>query len=94
VQPLELTIRSYAPGAIGLLIVGASAVNVPLLGGTLVPSLDVPLTITGNGADIVHNANWLANLAPGFQAWFQAAFLDAAAAQGFAASDAVKVTVP
>ena len=92
--PLTLTVRSYAPNAIGLLIVGASAINVPLFGGVLVPSLDVPLTITGNGADIVHNANWLANLSPGFQAWFQAAFLDAAAVQGFAASDAVKVTVP
>jgi hypothetical protein len=93
-DPLTLTVRSYAPNAIGLLVVGASAINVPLFGGVLVPSLDVPLTITGNGADIVHNANWLANLSPGFQAWFQAAFLDLAATQGFAASDAVKVTVP
>ena len=93
-DPLTLTVRSYAPNAIGLLIAGASAINMPLFGGVLVPSLDLPLTITGNGGDIVHNANWLANLSPGFQAWFQAAFLDLAAVQGFAASDAVMVTVP
>ena len=33
-------------------------------------------------------------LPPGFQVWAQTVFLDASAAQGIAASDAVKVTVP
>ena len=78
----------------GVLVVGASQINVPVFGGTLVPSLDVPLFVTGNGNDIVHNANWLANLSPGFEAWFQVAFLDPGAGQNFSASNGVKVTVP
>ena len=51
---------------------------------------EVHITVAGNGAA------WASIdvLSPGFQAWFQAAFLDVGAAQGFAASDAVVVTVP
>lgn len=94
VRPLTLTIRNYQPHAPGILVIGTSAVNVPIFGGLLVPSLDVTLFVTGTGADIVHNANWLANLTPGFQAWFQVAFIDASAVQGLAASNGVKVTVP
>jgi hypothetical protein len=76
------------------LIIGASDVNAPLFGGTLVPAPDVTLFVTGNGSDIAHDATWLANLSPGFQAWFQVAFLDVAAIQGFAASNGVMVTRP
>ncbi len=93
-QPLTLTIRDYAAGAPGILIVGASAANVPLFGGTLVPAIDVAVGITGNGGDIVHDASWLANLSPGMQAWLQVAFVDGAASQGIAASDGIVVTRP
>ncbi len=92
--PVELRIRDFLSGAPGVLIVGASEINQPLVGGTLVPSPDVMLGIVGTGTEIVHNASWLLGLGSGFQAWFQAAFLDAAAIEGFSASDAVKVTVP
>jgi hypothetical protein len=94
VVPPELTIRDFAANAPGLLIVGASEINVPVFGGILVPSPDIPLAIVGSGTEIVHDASWLANLSPGTEIWFQAAFLDAVAVATIAASDAVKVTVP
>jgi hypothetical protein len=42
----------------------------------------------------VHDASWLALQPPGFEAWFQAAFLDVTAPEAIAASDGVKVVVP
>jgi hypothetical protein len=93
-QPIELRIRDFAPNAVGLLVIGASAINVPIFGGTLVPAIDVTLPLVGTTTELVENCAWLATQLPGFQAWFQAAFLDLGAVQGFAASDAVLVTVP
>lgn len=93
-KPLRLTIEGYAPGSIGILLVGGSALNVPLFGGTLVPSPDILLTLIGSSSSIPFDCSWLANLAPGTQAWLQSAFLDPAAVQGLSASDGVLVTVP
>lgn len=93
-QPLRLTIAGYAPGSIGILLVGGSAVNVPLFGGTLVPSPDILLTLVGSSSSIPFDCSWLTNLAPGTQAWLQSAFLDPAAVQGLSASNGVLVTVP
>lgn len=93
-QPLRLTIEGYAPGSIGVLLVGGSPVNVPVFGGTLVPSPDILLTLVGSSSSIPFDCSWLANLAPGTQAWLQSAFLDPAAVQGLSASDGVLVTVP
>lgn len=93
-DPLQVTTSNYAPNAVGVLAIGASAISFPAFGGTIVPSPDVLLAITGNGDDIVQNVDWLATLPPAFEVWFQAVILDPSAAQGIAASDAVKVTIP
>lgn len=92
--PLTLTASNYAAPTVGLLVIGGAAINVPVFGGLLVPSPDVTLTLVGTTGEVVHDASWLANLSPGTEVWFQAAFLDPAAAAGLAASNAVKVTVP
>jgi hypothetical protein len=94
VAPLQLHAANYGPLGVGLLILGAAPINVPLFGGTLVPSIDFTETLVGSGAPIAHDASWLATQAPGFQAWCQVAFLDLAAPQGWSASDAVRVTRP
>jgi hypothetical protein len=94
VAPLELSVAGYGAPGIGALILGVSAVNVPLFGGTLVPALDYTVTLVGSGAPIVHDASWLVALPPGFQIWAQAAFLDLTGPQGWTASDAVRVTRP
>jgi hypothetical protein len=93
-QPLQATVRNFAPGALGVLVIGASTLNVPIFGATLVPSPDVSATLIGVGQEIVYGCNWLASLPVGAQVWFQAGFLDASAPGGLAASDAVRVTVP
>ncbi|MCA8967127.1 MAG: hypothetical protein KDC48_19765 [Planctomycetes bacterium] len=91
---LELRVANYGATGLGVLILGLQPVNVPLFGGTLVPSIDYTDTLIGTGAEIVHDAGWLEPLAPGLQVWCQAAFLDATAPQGLSASDAVRVTRP
>lgn len=93
-QPLQATVRNFAPGALGVLVIGASAINAPIFGATLVPTPDVTVTLIGVGQEIVYGCNWLASLPAGAQVWFQAGFLDASASGGLAASDAVRVTVP
>lgn len=93
-DPLTLTMRGYVPGAIGLLVVGTTAVNVPLFGGTLVPAPEILLSLLGSTTEIVQDCSALATLAPGTEVWAQSVFLDASAPEGLTASDGVKVTVP
>lgn len=93
-EPLTATVRRYRPNTIGALFIGLSAINVPLFGGTLVPSLDLAVTLSGGGLDLTYDASWLANAPAGSEVWMQAAFIDTAATQSWSASDAVKVTRP
>ena len=54
----------------------------------------VTVPITGGGLDIVVDASGLAALPAGAEVWFQAAFVDGAAAFGVSATDGMKVVVP
>lgn len=94
VAALELTVDNYGSIGVGVLILGLQAVDLPLFGGTLVPSLDLLVTLVGSGAPLPQDASWLVPLPPGSEVWCQAAFLDAAAPQGLSASDGVRVTRP
>lgn len=93
-DPLTLTVSSYLPNGVGLMVIGASDISVPAFGGVIVPSPDVLAFLTGNGSDIVYDVNWLATLPVGFPVWFQSVFLDPAAVEGLSASDGVTVVVP
>jgi len=78
----------------GVLVVGASAVNKSVLGGMLVPSLDVPLVIQSPfyGYDI--DASFLKPLPKGGDVWVQAFFLDPAAVKGVSATNGFQVHNP
>jgi hypothetical protein len=93
-SPLQVELRSFPANAAGVLIVGLSHIDVPMFGGTLVPSFDIGLGILGTGTSIVHDASWLASLPQGLQVWLQSAFLDSTAPYGLCASDALRVTTP
>ncbi len=93
-QPLQAAIRNYAAGSLGVLVIGGSTINAPIFGATLVPSPDITATLVGVGSEIVFGLNGIASLPAGTQLWLQAGFLDATAAGGLAASDAVRVTTP
>lgn len=78
------------PSAPAILVLGVSAISLPIFGGTLVPSPDVilPLPIDGAGGATFAFLQ-AAPMAPGTRIHAQAWILDAGALQGWAASNAV-----
>lgn len=95
-SPLTLTLAGAVPAAPALLVLGGAAANLPLLGGTLVPSPDFVL------AGLVTDAagGWqLASVAPaglpaGFDVYLQAWLADPAAFAGAAASNGLRARTP
>jgi hypothetical protein len=81
-----------APGAF---VAGGSAVHLPLLGGTLVPSpqASLPFVTDAAGAAALTGFVWPAP-ASGVQLFAQAWILDPTAAQGVAASNAIQGVAP
>ncbi|MGH7150619.1 MAG: FG-GAP-like repeat-containing protein, partial [Planctomycetota bacterium] len=95
-SPVTIALDRIAPGAPGVLVLGASAINVPVLGGTLVPSLDVLLPVYGGTGTAAPIAFPVPSPPPPTAAvvYTQGFFLDAAAVQGVSASNALSVTFP
>ncbi len=88
-SPTRLALRGASPSAPGWIVAGFSLLELPLLGGTLVPSPDVhaPILATAQGSlDLTFP--WPA-LAPGTELTAQAWFFDPGAPQGWSASNAL-----
>jgi hypothetical protein len=92
---VTLAVGSAAPNAFGVLILGYTAQNLPLFGGTLVPSSDFTLTgstdIAGSWA---LSLRWPAGFGAGTNTWWQFAVFDGAAPFGIAASHGLRGTTP
>ncbi|MBM3977914.1 MAG: hypothetical protein FJ299_13110 [Planctomycetes bacterium] len=84
------------PGALTTLVVGSLRIDLPLLGGTLVPLPQ--LLIGGIAVDAVGHASyglvWPAGIPSGSTLYLQYWLADAAAAQGFASSNGLQLTMP
>jgi len=77
------------------LLTGFSALNAPFKGGTLVPSPDLVTALgTDAGGALLLAFPWPVGLPSGVGLWWQAWIADAAAAQGFAATNGIKGTLP
>ena len=84
-----------APNSLGVFIFGASAVNVPIFGGTLVPSLDVTLVAAFDAQGRWSlGLPWPAGVATGASFWWQLAVLDTTAPAGLTASDGLRSVAP
>lgn len=94
VEPIAVTLGNTRSGALGALVVGASALNLPFLGGTLVPNLDLQIAVAGNGGSVVLSAASVLVLPAGTDLWLQGFFLDPQAAQGISATHALTVRRP
>jgi hypothetical protein len=77
-----------------VIVIGASAVNLPYLGGILVPSPDVFMPIAATPYPIVLDAKGLNNLPKGSTLWMQAFFADSAAVKGVSATSGMKIVLP
>jgi len=83
-------------GAPALVAIGSRAVNVPLLGGTFVPSRDlgtVRTTLDAYG-QLTLSGLWPAGIASGSSVYVQVWFADAGATGGAAATNAIRIDVP
>lgn len=91
-----LQCSAAAPQSFGLLVLGLTAVNQPLFGGTLVPRPDawlLGIPTDANGDASVPLA-WPNGLASGVRVYYQFGVLDAGAAFGLAASHGLLGTAP
>jgi FG-GAP repeat len=90
---IVFNVSNAAPSAPGFLVLGFSAINLPLLGGVLVPFPDVLLNLLTDpigGAQTQVPVPPL--LPPGINLFVQAWLLDAGAVSGWAATNAVSAT--
>jgi hypothetical protein len=83
------------PNSLGVFILGASALNVPVFGGTLVPSLDVTLVAAFDGQGRWSlGLPWPAGVATGASFWWQLAVLDNTGPAGLTASAGLRSDAP
>jgi Tol biopolymer transport system component len=92
---LHVALGNYAPGGGAVLVIGLSAANLPLKGGTLVPA---PMSLLSIPALPPHHLVLTGHVAPGLPAGVQLHLQywlpDPAGPQGFAASNAMRGTTP
>jgi Beta-propeller repeat len=87
----RLSVRGARPSGVAWMVVGFSTIELPLLGGTLVPSPDIALPFpTGAQGSIDASFSW-PSLAAGTNVWFQCWSYDPGAPEGWAASNALRV---
>ncbi len=95
-EPFAFTLSDALPGGSAFHIVGLTAINAGFKGGVMVPNPDLingPLPIDGDGR-LVLAGPWVPGVPSGFQLWLQFWFADAGGPVGFAATNAVRTTMP
>jgi hypothetical protein len=92
---VTLTVNGAVASSIGYLIVGLSEIDAPFQGGILVPSPDVFVTLPTNASGgFSLTSPWPAEIPAQFPTTMQYWVLDSAGVQGFAASNALRLTTP
>jgi len=90
-----VTVSEALENAPGVHILGISQVNLPLLGGVLVPNPNVLVPFATDGAGVASlSLPWPAGLPPGTQLFFQSWIVDPAATAGLSATNGIVATQP
>ncbi len=93
--PLLLGLTGTAPEAVTFLVVGLSELGTPFLGGVLVPSPDVVISLATDAVGDLWIEDALPPGLPAGTAWtLQHWIVDAAGPSGFAASNGLRATTP
>ncbi len=93
--PATWTLSNVPAGATVVFVAGATIVNAPVLGATLVPSPDVLLPLTAGPTGSVQLAvSWPAGLPFGLPLVYQCGIFDVGASQGLSASNALRSRTP
>jgi hypothetical protein len=93
-ETISLELHGGKPSATTFLVAGAPAINAPFKGGVMVPAPSLLLVLATNGAGEFAGSGPWPGAPAGLTIWFQAWIVDAAAVQGFAASNALGATAP
>ncbi|QDU65038.1 hypothetical protein [Engelhardtia mirabilis] len=89
----SLQVTNAASNALAANVFGFSTVQVPLLGGTLVPGADFIInSVTGANGSVLLDLAWPTNFPVGSEVFTQTWILDPTATQGFSASNGLKLT--
>lgn len=94
--PITVDMFGAQPGAAVFQVLGFSAANQPVFGGTLVPAPDIlrgQLTADGNGT-VLQGGLVRPGIPSGFELYSQFWFQDAAGPVGWSATSAVRITFP
>jgi FG-GAP-like repeat len=92
---VSVNLTNGAPNAGGFLVIGGSVINIPLLGGTLVPAPDVLLPFSTNGSGVgSFTTLYPAGKPDCVTFYFQVWLIDAAGPQGVSASNGLSGTQP
>lgn len=97
-QPFGLELTNAAPRALALLCFGAGELNLPLLGGTLVPDITPPGVVlplfTDAAGQLSVSSTWPAALPAGLDTYWQYWIADATGPELLTASNGLRGTTP
>ncbi len=94
-SPVTLTLSNAKENAPGALVVGASRIDFPFAGGTLVPFPSIVVNIATNGSgSAVLNLTWPMGVPSGLTSYLQMWVADAAGPSFLSATNAVAATAP
>ena len=93
---LTLDLSNANPSSNALLIIGFSEIDLPALGGTLVPSIFMilPIGATDGSGNLSLGGTWPNGVPSGFRTYFQEWIFDATAPKGLSASNGLVGTTP
>jgi hypothetical protein len=91
---VDLSLESALPNSLAVFILGFNRIDLPIMGGTLVPSLDfylfnLPVDPQGK---LVFPLHLPSNLNPGLEAYFQFWIQDGQAPNGYSSSNGLEMT--
>ena len=98
-DPVTLALSNALENSTTYLVIGVTSVNLPFYGGTLVPAFEAPFGLfialpTGPLGNLPLSDTWPGGVPGGTELYFQHWIVDAGGPFGFAASNAVRGTVP
>jgi len=93
---VKLSLTNARPLSLSTLVTGFSLLGAPFKGGIMVPDPDFLLAglSTGAAGSVQLTGTWPVGIPSGTNTWYQHWVADAAAPQGFAASNALHATAP
>jgi hypothetical protein len=93
---LTLDLSNANPSSNALLIIGFSEIDLPALGGTLVPSIFMilPIGATDGSGNLSLGGTWPNGVPSGFRTYFQEWIFDVTAPKGLSASNGLVGTTP